>query len=233
MKRAQTLAIILFAVSSGTLFAGDITGMVHAEPKAGTEATDGTGDSSYASRKYKFVPRVDYTAMHDFVVSIEGINYTNSPATNVVAVTTTRVAQQSATFSPHVLPILAGTTVEWPNYDGIYHNVFSDSDLAKFDLGLYRGDPPDKHVRFDHAGRVDVFCSIHENMHCIVLVMPNPYFATTDTSGHYTISNVPPGTYMLKAWHERMPADEKEIIVPTNGVIHADFTMTIKNLPTY
>ena len=78
-----------------------------------------------------------------------------------------------------------------------------------------------------------MYCSIHANMHCIVLVMENPFFAMTDANGNYTISNVPPGTYKLKAWHERLPADEREIVVPTNGVIKADFTLTIKNLPKY
>ena len=63
--------------------------------------------------------------------------------------------------------------------------------------------------------------------------MENPFFAMTDANGNFTISNVPPGTYKLKAWHERLPADEREIVVPTNGVIKADFTLTIKNLPKY
>jgi plastocyanin len=227
------LAATFLTLVNGLLMAGDITGMVHAEPKAGTETAGGAG-GNYDSRKYKFVQRVDYSAMQDFVVSLEGTVGTNSaPNTNVIAVTTSRVAQKSATFSPHVLPVLVGTTVEWPNNDDIYHNVFSDSEAKKFDLGLYKGDPKEKRVTFDKAGRVDVFCSIHENMHCIVLVMPNPYFAVTTEDGHYSITNVPPGTYKLKAWHERMPVDEQEITVPADGTVHADFSLGIKNLPTY
>jgi plastocyanin len=211
--------------------AGDITGTVHAEPKAGTENLPGAA-GTYASMKYQFATRVDYSAMHDFVVYIDGLTVTNAAeATNTEAVTTTKVAQHRAEFFPHVLPVLAGTTVEWPNNDDIYHNVFSTSDAKSFDLDLYKGNPPDKKVLFDHPGKVDVFCSIHANMHCIVLVMSNPYFATTDANGHYTIPNVPPGTYHLKAWHERLPADTREIIVPTNGTAKADFTLTIKNLP--
>jgi plastocyanin len=211
--------------------AGEITGTVHAEPKAGAE-NDSAAGGAYASMKYKFAERVDYSSMRDFVVYIDGLTVTNGAAANsLAAVTTAKVAQHRAEFFPHVLPVLVGTTVEWPNNDDIYHNVFSASDAKQFDLDLYKGNPPDKRVTFDKPGKVDVFCSIHANMHCIVLVMSNPYFTVTDAGGHYSITNVPPGTYHLKAWHERLPADTQEVIVPTNGAVKADFTLTIKNLP--
>ena len=129
-----------------------------------------------------------------------------------------------------MLPVLAGTTVEWPNNDRIYHNVFSFSEPKQFDLGLYKsGDT--KSVTFNKAGRVDVFCSIHSAMSCVVLVVENPYFARTDDKGNYSITNVPPGTYKLKAWHERLPVQEKEITVPKEGSVTADFKMGITGLP--
>jgi plastocyanin len=227
------LAATLSLLCGNALLAGDIIGTVHAEPKAGAETSGETGGNNYDSRKYKFVERVDYAQMRDFVVSIEGPVGTNAPATNVLAVTTSSVAQKAATFSPHILPIMVGTTVEWPNNDDIYHNVFSDSDAARFDLGLYKGNPPEKRVRFNKPGKVDVYCSIHAAMHCVVLVMDNPYFAITDADGKFAITNVPPGAYTLKVWHERMPADEHQIVVPQTGVVKTNLTLTIKNLPAY
>ncbi len=225
------LATVLSLICNATL-AGTITGNVRAQGKTNVE--DAVSGGAYTSHKYKFLEKVNYAAMHDFVVYIEGPMGTNITAsTNLEQVTTTRVAQEGAAFSPHVLPIMVGTTVEWPNYDKIYHNVFSMSDAKQFDLGLYKGNPQDKRVKFDRAGRVDVFCSIHTSMNCTVLVLENPYFATTDENGNYTIANVPSGKYKIKAWHERLPADEREVSVPTNGEVKVDFVLGIKNLPQY
>jgi plastocyanin len=224
--------LLALLVSAGqTVFAGDITGTVRAEPKAGA-ADAGDAGGAYASKKYQFVRRVDYSQMRDFVVFIEGKVGTNTATKNLEAVTTSRaVAQHGAEFSPHILPVMAGTTVEWPNNDNIFHNVFSISDAKNFDLDLYKGNPPDKRVTFDTPGKVDVYCSIHANMSCVVLVLENPFFAVTDADGKFTIKNVPPGKYKLKAWHERLPADEAEIEVPASGAVKKDFTLTIKNLP--
>ena len=69
-------------------------------------------------------------------------------------------------------------------------------------------------------------------MSCVVLVLQNPYFAVTDGRGGYTITNVPPGTYRLKAWHERLPPQTREITVPESGAVKADFTLGITGLPT-
>lgn len=232
LRMNLTLASAWFLFGTAAVTAGTIVGSVRAEGKSGTD-TD-TAGGAYASRKYKFVERVNYDDMHEFLVFIEGhIATTNSGTTNVVQVSTRRVAQQGATFSPHILPVVAGTTVEWPNDDDIFHNVFSVSEAKQFDLGLYKGNPPEKRVTFDKPGRVDVYCSIHENMHCVVYVLENPFFAVTDPKGRYTITGLPPGTYKIKAWHERLPMAEQEVTVPAEGDVKADFVMGIKNLPQY
>jgi hypothetical protein len=123
--------------------------------------------------------------------------------------------------------------VEWPNNDDIYHNVFSMSEAKPFDLGLYKHGEPGKRVTFNKPGRVDAFCSIHAGMHCIILVLENPCFAATADSGRYAITNVPPGTYQLTAWHERLPKQTREITVPAEGTVKADFVLSITNLPRY
>ena len=233
MKHHFQLALLFLALAVASR-AGTITGTVRATGKPGAPNDPACGDAYKSSRALKFVEVQNYEDEREFVVFIVGpVGATNSAPAHPVQVTTRKVAQRGAVFSPRVLPVLVGTTVEWPNYDDIFHNVFSMSETEPFDLELYKGNPPEKRVTFDKPGRVDVFCSIHAKMSCVVLVLENPYFASTDAKGRYTIPNVPAGNYRLKAWYERLPAQELEVIVPETGEVKMDFTLGVKNLPKY
>ena len=106
--------------------------------------------------------------------------------------------QRDQRFVPHVLAITTGTTVDFPNGDVFYHNVFSLSKTARFDLGRYAVGSS-KSVRFDRPGIVRVFCEIHSHMSAFVLVFAHHYFAVTDAEGRYHIDDVPPGTYTVVA----------------------------------
>lgn len=111
--------------------------------------------------------------------------------------------QRDERFTPHVLPVLAGTTVAFPNDDDVFHNVFSLSSARTFDLGRYaRGSS--RSVTFPTEGVVQVFCHIHADMSGIVLVLDNPFFVVPDADGRFVIDGVPPGSYQLVAWHERI-----------------------------
>lgn len=228
MSLRTGLPLLLAAALAPAALAGTITGTVVARGAA--DAPNASGGDAYASRRYKFVERVDYDQLHDFVVNIEGafVGQTFPPPKHPAV-----ISQQDASFVPHVLPILVGTTVEWPNLDDIFHNVFCMADTKQFDLGLYDRGHPAKRVVFDKTGRADVFCSIHAKMHCIVLVFANPYFATTDDRGRFTIRDVPAGTYRLRAWHERVPGQVQEITVPADGDVRVDFVLGPGNLPKY
>ena len=219
-------AIVCFFIAASIAAAGTISGKVRAEGKTGADEDLTTG--KYESRKYKYFERVRYDEWRDFVVYIDQPMPGTSPPSKPLQV----IIQKDATFLPHVLPLMVGTTVEWPNHDDIYHNVFSMSEAKPFDLGLYKGDTI-KRITFDKPGKVDVFCSIHTKMSCIILVLQNPFFASADKNGNYNISNVPPGVYKLKAWHERMPEQEKEITVPEKGNVSVDFLLTVAGLPKY
>ena len=230
--KCLVLPLILLFLPFQQIRASNIIGKVCAHGKE-TPADESSG-GKYASRKYAFVERVDYSSMRDFVVFIDGPvgGKAAPPEKPVQVITTKKITQKSARFTPNVLPVVVGTTVEWPNHDDIFHNVFSMSEAKPFDLGLYK-DPDVKRVTFDKAGRIEVFCSIHSSMNCTILVLENPYFSPTDDDGKYSIHDVPAGVYKLKAWHKRLPPQTQEITVPASGDLKIDFTLGITNLPKY
>ena len=226
--RAVAGICLLLTLSFLPASAGTITGTVRAQ---GAEpATTGSGGGAYASRRYKFVERVDYDQLRDFVVYIDQA-LPNAPFTPPKEPATIR--QKDAMFVPHILPVLVGTTVEWPNVDDIYHNVFCMAETKPFDLGLYNSETPPKRIVFDKPGQADVFCSIHTKMHCIVLVLTNPYFALVDEKGRFTLPNVPAGTYQVRAWHERVPGQTLTVTVPAEGEVAVEFTLGMAALPKY
>jgi plastocyanin len=113
-----------------------------------------------------------------------------------------RMVQKDKTFTPHVLAVEVGTSVDFPNFDPVFHNAFSNYDGQLFDVGLY---PPGstRSVRFARPGIVRVFCNIHANMSAVIAVIGNPWFAVTAKSGKFDVSGVPPGEYALHVFHER------------------------------
>jgi plastocyanin len=220
-------ALVVGAMSTVLCSAGSITGAVRAQPPGGVKPEQADG-GAYESRRYRFVEKIDYATLKDFVVYIDQeVPETAGQKPATATVTTT---QKDANFDPHVLPVAVGTTVRWPNEDDIFHNVFSMSDAAQFDLGYYKKDAV-KTVSFEKPGRVDVFCAIHSKMHCIVLVLPNRFFAKADERGRFTIPDVPPGTYRVRAWHERFPSKVVELTVPATGEAKIDFALSLGDLP--
>lgn len=192
----------------------------------GKELPPEAAAGKYESRKAKFFEKLDYSRLRDFVVWLETTNTLNFPKP---AEPVRIVVQKDAMFHPHVLPVLVGTTVEWPNEDDIFHNVFSFSEAKQFDLGLYKDEV--KRVPFDKPGRVDIFCSIHKAMGCVLLVRDNPWFAAAGENGWYVIQDVPAGRYRIRAWHERLPSQSKEIEIPAGGTNTVDFVLGVIGLP--
>ncbi len=135
----------------------------------------------------------------DAVVYLESV----PPATEAAltaAASHPQLAQSHQAFDPRVLPVAVGTTVDFPNRDPIYHNVFSVSPIKRFDLGKYR-QGHSKSVTFTRVGLVDVFCDIHADMEAFVLVLANHAFTQPDADGAWALPGVPAGRYTLHVWH--------------------------------
>jgi plastocyanin len=119
--------------------------------------------------------------------------------------TAARVAirQKGEAFYPRVLAVTRGSTVDFPNEDPFFHNVFSLSSALNFDLGRYPMGQM-KSTTFTKPGLVKVYCHIHSHMSASILVLDHPYFTVPAVDGTFTLANVPPGTYAITGWHERV-----------------------------
>jgi plastocyanin len=113
---------------------------------------------------------------------------------------TAKMNQRKKRFIPKVLPVLVGSKVVFLNSDNFEHNVFSPE--GKYNLGKWK--KGSKSYKFKRAGVYTQLCKLHPEMLGYVVVISNPYYGKTDKKGYFTIKNVPPGTYKLKVWHERL-----------------------------
>ena len=112
--------------------------------------------------------------------------------------------QRNLRFAPRVLAVQVGTTVEFPNNDRVFHNVFSFRDGKRFDLGLYPIGSM-KRVTFDKPGVSRIFCNIHPQMAAYVVAVASPLFAVSDETGEFTVRGVPEGSYTYHAWRAGSP----------------------------
>lgn len=120
------------------------------------------------------------------------------------APTSTEMATEGKQFVPHLRIVTRGSSIAYPNHDPFNHNVFSLSAERVFDLGLYgRGEA--KSVTFDREGVIRVYCNVHAQMRGLVLVLGSGLFTQPDGDGKFRLDGVPPGDYVVHAWHERAP----------------------------
>ena len=175
-------------------------------------------------------PNVNDLGMHashqapDLRRSVVYLESAPSPALTDLEPQRATLDQRNETFVPHVLAVTVGSTVDFPNSDNTYHNVFSLRS-PRFDLGRYAAGRS-KSVRFDRPGIVRVFCEIHSHMSAFILVFGHRYFAVTAADGRYQIGRVPPGRYTLVAWNEGAIRESRAIVIAEDGsAVEADFTL--------
>ena len=137
------------------------------------------------------------------------------------------IDQKGLMFTPHIVAVEQGTTVEFLNSDKVAHNVFWISVGGNKKLGHNLGTWPKGEKRafkFDNPGAIPLLCNVHPEMSGYIVVSPTPYFAVTDKSGSYKIDNVPDGSYTVTAWHEGAKNQSKPVTVAGGG--KADFTLS-------
>lgn len=135
-----------------------------------------------------------------------------------------QMSQKNLDFVNNLLPITVGTTVEFPNDDDTYHNIFSFSKPKRFDLGRYRNnEKPIPFQVFEKPGVVVLHCDIHEHMQAIILVLETPHFQKTGQDGNYRLTNLPAGHYVLKAWLDSKTTLEHEVDLSAGSKLRVDF----------
>ena len=191
MRWAGPLALLLAASPA---LAGTISGRVEMTEKGGRKATD----------------------LSDVVVYVEGVR----ARTRAHAAANPAIVMKGKAFNPRVAVVPVGGTVDFPNEDPIFHNVFSVSGENRFDLQLYKR-PKSGAQTFQHPGVVRIYCNIHPQMSAVVLVRDNPFFTKAAADGSFAIEGVPAGRHKLVAWHDKAGETTQDVVVPAQGQLAA------------
>jgi plastocyanin len=153
------------------------------------------------------------TAVNEFDRTVVMLERGKLPAPSPV---TAIIEQRYGRFEPDLVVIPAGSTVQFPNFDPIFHNVFSLSSTQPFDLGFY-AKSQSRSVKFNRPGIVQVYCHIHSHMYAGIVVTDSPFSTKPAADGSFSFANVPAGHYRLSAWHKVAGMYQVEIDVPETG----------------
>ncbi|HSI03847.1 MAG: hypothetical protein ACAI38_05695 [Myxococcota bacterium] len=139
-----------------------------------------------------------------------------------------RIEHYGKRFVPRITAAPIGTTIHFPNLDGIDHNAFSLSDAKPFDLGLYRGGEA-RSVSFDRPGVIQLFCNIHSSMAAYIVIVDSKALARTDQQGNAVITDVPTGPQTVAVWHELSGEKRQTIVVPRQPEMELVYTLDAKS----
>ena len=139
---------------------------------------------------------------------------------------TASIAQKDEQFVPHVVAVTTGSAVAFPNNDPFFHNVFSLSRGASFNLGRYPSGAS-RSATFSRPGIVKVFCEIHSHMSAVVRVFDHDFFTIPGDDGQFSIDDVPPGEHTLVAWHERIGERRDKVTIRAGAATTINFTLPV------
>jgi plastocyanin len=203
------------AKSGGTL-TGHLTVTAQARPVP-HPAPQGHDEYGYGAPSQ---PTETHTLPEQVVIYLKGVKgHFEPPAKHL------QLDQQYLQFTRRVLPVLKGTTVDFTNHDPVYHNVFTNSQLNKFDLGRKRKGEKSS-VKMTHSEvPIKVYCEIHSKMKSYVLVLDNPFFTTVGPDQTFEVKGIPPGTYTMVAWHDYWAPVEQKVKIKKGKTTVADVTL--------
>lgn len=194
---------------------GTVSGRIHLS----SPVIRGASTGAYPSRVVRPVVPEGPPDLSNVVVFLK-----DAPPVEDLPVKRAEMRQQDERFVPTVIAITRGSTVDFPNFDPFFHNVFSLSGAATFDLGRYaQGEARPR--RFTRAGVVKVYCHLHSQMSGVVMVFDHPYFTMAREDGEFVLPAVPAGRYTLNAWHKRAGENGVRVIVEAGRMATAALTL--------
>ena len=196
--------------------AGRLTGRVKLTMAAGGRSTATAYDRRSISPRAQALPEA-----RNVVIYFEGIQAAVDPASMKAS-----IAQKDEQFVPHLVAVTTGSAVAFPNNDPFFHNVFSLSRGASFNLGRYASGVTRSRT-FTRPGIVKVFCELHSHMSAVVRVFDHPWFTIPDEQGAFAISDVPAGTHTVVAWHERIGERRDRVTVRPGQATDITFTLPV------
>jgi len=216
-----TLIAFATAASGGQPETGTVAGKVTLTTKIKGAALPST---AYPTRAVGTHDTRSIPEIRNVVVYLAGITFRGT-----LAPTRAELRQEHETFLPHVVAIARGSTVDFPNDDPIFHNVFSLSSAAAFDLLRYpQGQSRSR--QFNKAGIVKVYCHIHSHMSATILVLDHPYFEIPQVDGTFELPNVPAGQYTVVGWHERVGERRVPVRVERGKTATVELSLPVEDL---
>ena len=154
------------------------------------------------------------------VIMLDGGSLPSRPPVTAV------LDQRNGRFDPEIVIVPVGSAIDFPNFDPIFHNVFSLSKTQPFDLGFYpKGQS--RTVKFNHSGIVQVYCHIHANMYAAIIVTSSPWYGKPSADGSFSWNDVPAGHYRLTAWHKIAGLYKTEVDVPESGKVEVSIQVPV------
>jgi plastocyanin len=226
----------MLCIHDGLLYAqtGSIEGMITLRVQA-KSARVLRGNAYRAQTGSVAIAKQDTPRFDDVIISMHPLSFKANPIPAKDNTPATRITQQNATFIPHVLPVVQYSTVYFTNEDPFYHNVFSVTPGAKFNVGrrakgeVFFQQMPDSDVLksdIKGLGEIRLFCDIHSQMNAVILSLDTPYFTRTRTDGAYSIAQLPAGRYELRVYHPDTGTSRQTIEIKSNEKTIAHYTVS-------
>jgi plastocyanin len=196
--------------------AGRVVGTIKLTAATSAKSTARAYDSRSVAPRAKPLPE-----SRNVIVFFDGIE-----ASGDLAATRATITQRDEQFVPHVVAVTRGSSVSFPNDDPFFHNVFSLSRGASFNLGRYPSGMTRSRL-FSRPGLVKVFCELHSHMSAVIRVFDHPWFTIPDDTGSFSISDVPAGEHTLVAWHERIGERRDKVMIRPGQTTDVTFTLPV------